>query len=130
MSTYLCIDYRIVIDSPYRLALKLKTIYFCLSLTFCYCMSFMFIREVFLVHNPLNLLIIFQTTLKGKPDYEQMLHEAVKTMKLRYFSPREIANLLCFPEEFGKHTTCILISCISNGTLSYRVIHSSIIPAQ
>ena len=27
----------------------------------------------------------------------------IRDLKMRYFTPREIANLLCFPPHFGEH---------------------------
>lgn len=36
---------------------------------------------------------------KGQDEEKQL--ELLRTLKLRYFSPREVANLMGFPEEFS-----------------------------
>lgn len=38
-------------------------------------------------------------SVSGANEYEKL--ELMQSLKLRYFSPREVANLMCFPKHFG-----------------------------
>ena len=38
--------------------------------------------------------------LQGEPDKNDKAVECLRKLNLRYFSPKEVANLMCFPEEF------------------------------
>lgn len=40
--------------------------------------------------------------LKQNSAKDSVIIELLRTLKLRYFSPREIANLMCFPKQLGK----------------------------
>lgn len=41
-------------------------------------------------------------TLNGLHDFDPEKLRLLKTLRLRYFTPREVANLLGFPSTFGK----------------------------
>ena len=38
-----------------------------------------------------------------KKDFSEAEWEYVKQLKLRYFTPTEIAQLMCFPANYGKY---------------------------
>jgi len=67
---------------------------------------------------------------------EEAIVELLRSLKLRYFTPREIANLMCFPPEFGK-TKTVFVFVANFGTISafphtinrkqqYRVLGNSV----
>lgn len=43
---------------------------------------------------------MFDQALQYKGQDEEKQVELLRTLRLRYFSPREVANLMGFPEEF------------------------------
>ena len=45
---------------------------------------------------------VLQGSYKEQRVYTDEVERAVRERGLRFFTPREIANLMCFPQEFGK----------------------------
>ena len=50
----------------------------------------------------LKTLLLFQRAYKIERQYNETVAEGVRSMKLRYFTPREISNIMCFPSWFGE----------------------------
>jgi hypothetical protein len=55
-----------------------------------------------------NVLIwIFQSQYKIDRVYNDVAERGVQSMRLRFFTPQEIANLMCFPKHFGENLSAL-----------------------
>ena len=68
--------------------------------------------------NDCNHFIFTQKVYKKRGTYGDDVHEAVRSLNLRFFTPREIANLMCFPQSFSEYLFKGNITTVT-GSLNY-----------
>ncbi len=79
---------------------------------------------------------MLQMVYKQRGTYGDDTHEDVRSLKLRFFTPREIANLMCFPPEFSEYyylpllwpgnlisPVCLVCVCVYLGLWDLRCAH-------
>ncbi len=86
--------------------------------------TIMFVKEFDKKNVTLCFWCVLQMVYKQRGTYGNDTHEDVRSLKLRFFTPREIANLMCFPAEFSKWNSCktsrIMIQKFSMCTLRQK----------